>query len=81
MTIQEAINSGKPIRRKSDKFWIDYNFHQRFYINVEEILADDWEIEEEKIEITRSQLNAALGSYVFHASIIENVSKALGFKS
>ena len=57
MNIIEAIKSGKPYRRKNDS--------QRFIPGDEydfaysEVLADDWEVEEKSVTITREQLEEA----------------------
>lgn len=74
MTIQEAIKSGKPFRKKSwlneisnlrlgsvnnknEQTWDFYsvNSGKQFILSTIEILADDWEIEEKSITITKSQ--------------------------
>lgn len=61
MNIQEAMNSGKKYRRSSDKMgWYhppaDYP-HYKF--TVEQVLSDDWEVEEKSVTITREQLEEA----------------------
>jgi hypothetical protein len=63
MTIQEAIQSGKPFRRKmNNKFFQAWNQPEwmTFSFSVEDILATDWELKEEKIELTRDQVVHAL---------------------
>jgi len=56
----EAIKSGKPSRRK---FWPKeefININQDYItFHITDLLADDWEIDEPKITITRSQLAEA----------------------
>lgn len=53
MNIIEAIKSGKRFKRKREVRWVEdprlqpYHFH--------EVIADDWEIEEKKVEITKGQ--------------------------
>ena len=59
MNIQQAVRSGKKIRRKA---WVLPDFH---VINVfngidrEDVLADDWEVEEVAIPITAGQYQKA----------------------
>jgi hypothetical protein len=70
MTIIEAIKSGKAIGRKGHSFYIHQChsdktaahglFEPTYFLDCvsltkEDILADDWEIEEKKVEITRDQ--------------------------
>lgn len=76
MNIQQAIRSGRPFRRRGgisyiSKFdqcsseilrWDDEGHYVVF--TTEDILASDWEIEEEKIEITRSQLVQSCRDYL-----------------
>ena len=47
MTIQEAIRSGKKFRRRGMIVWV-CNFDV-FQLRREDLLADDWEMEEEKV--------------------------------
>lgn len=66
MTIIEAIKSGKRFKRKKDSFgiWIEAVMSDGNYFKGSsslgllpcEILADDWEIEEEKINLTKAQV-------------------------
>lgn len=75
MTLIEAIKSGKRFRRKPGKCphsslndlcdcgeWFQQNNDPTwvYCLNRERILADDWEIEEKKIEITHGQLMQAI---------------------
>jgi hypothetical protein len=55
MTIQEAIKSGKPFKRKhwGIYFWVneDYSITNEYGTNIplhyaDDILADDWEVKE-----------------------------------
>ena len=58
MTIQDAIESGRPFRRPGHGFWlgvedntiIDYEDREDYYLTVDDIIADDWEIKEEWYE-------------------------------
>lgn len=72
MIIQEAIKSGKPFKRPNDQEWSwlckrtrylytgtgpqQKDFHS---ITADDLLAEDWEIMEEKIAITQRDLAAA----------------------
>lgn len=71
MTIIEAIKSGKPFRRKGEKNWYGNSpdaakmFHiesMNVFCHYASIIADDWEVEEKKIEITHSQLLKAIAA-------------------
>jgi hypothetical protein len=42
MTLQDAINSGKPYKRKRNKVWIDPDNDSSFAMR--DVLASDWEI-------------------------------------
>lgn len=57
MTLIEAVRSGKPFRRKcwSQGYHV-LDIYKTIACSLEDILADDWEIQEEKIEITERQL-------------------------
>lgn len=79
MTIVEAVKSGKPFRRPhwcestpENKYWIEQDDAGITYmigpaaspLYAEDILATDWEIKEDRIEITYSLLEQAFGLYV-----------------
>lgn len=73
MNIIEAVKSGKRFRRKSVPYV--WHSEDKFYclpglqatglwstehtLSKEDLTADDWEIEEKKVEITKSQLTDA----------------------
>jgi hypothetical protein len=57
MNIIEAIRSGKRIRRKSKGIWLEPK--EGKYFSFDHILADDWEIEEKPVAITREQFDEA----------------------
>lgn len=73
MNIIEAIKSGKRFRRKTYDIWWDAVIKSyasqtaTFNLMPADLIAEDWEIEEEKIEVTKTQLYEAymnsLGSY------------------
>lgn len=63
MTLIEAIKSGKPFRRKgsADAQWFtpfEYSVCGNFMYR--DILADDYEIDEPKVTVTRGQVEAAI---------------------
>lgn len=92
MTIQEAIKSGKRFKRLLwDKFYENVD-HTRGYdeitrfFTLDEIMATDWEIEEQKITITARQLFLAFDVAVIHSDKIyyiekfKDLSHQLGFR-
>ncbi len=48
MTLQEALRSGKPFRKKGTLEWKTLNCRLCYSIN--EVLADDWEVKQEPRE-------------------------------
>lgn len=92
MTLQEAIKSGLEFKRPGHAFWLNNNTDRYLcFYTREDVLADDWEIKEEKITITKSQLLKALddscqllsSSYqgAFYGKVSrEAILKTLGFK-
>lgn len=96
MTIQEAINSGKRFRLNKDDGWIEnYKTAETFrlrwiesnencYFNSCELLSNQWEIEEETVEITYAQLTEVLKLFRIdgHAFSVyaEEIAAELGFK-
>lgn len=60
MNIIEAVKSGKRFRRKTHpNYWFDRPPTDHSF-TIDWILADDWEIEEKKVEITQEQLRLAV---------------------
>ena len=57
MTIQEAIKSGKPFRRRNEewrlpingKYWKDTPIKAVLNVTAEDLLADDWVVKSEPI--------------------------------
>ncbi len=76
MNLIEAVKSGKRFRRKDHWGWVDL---ETVVIGIakSDILATDWEIEERKIEITESELEAALEASGFKGMVIEELRKRL----
>ncbi len=63
MNIIEAIKSGKRIRRKgwpNKNCWAQRDGYRMYRIMEEDLLADDWEVEEKQVTITESDFKAAL---------------------
>ena len=93
MNIIEAVKSGKPFRRKDwDKtvrtFPNNEDRAMMYQIGKHDILADDWEIKEEKIELTKDQIKKALMDNVRHKQdladltviiALDKIFKQLGF--
>ena len=62
MNIQEAIQSGRRFKRKGAKIWRLPKDKTYF---VEDLLADDWELEaEQKVAVTKTDLKNAFFLYV-----------------
>ena len=60
MNIQEAANSGKRYRRKGEQYWYEAVQNYPDYVfPMRAVLADDWEVEEKSVTITRQQLDEA----------------------
>lgn len=78
MTIIEAIKSGMPFSRKGHNTLYLAKGDLYLAFQIEDILAGDWEVEEEKIEITKSQLETICHK---HSINWVDLAKELGFKS
>jgi len=59
MNIIEAVKSGKPDRLKGDTKFFTADLGPHVPLTLSAILADDWEVEEKKVEITRDSLGKA----------------------
>lgn len=56
MNLIEAVKTGKPFRRISQSVWEKQtNKNAGIYLSIKDILADDWEIQEPEISISRSK--------------------------
>ncbi len=82
MDIQTAIKSGKPFRRKewSNGAWYTVGNGLRYH--TEDVLADDWIIQDRSITITESQFDEVWEQLLnAHESycLIKNFKKRLGF--
>lgn len=90
MTLKEALESGKNFKRRIDAYYCipfhDKNQHRSFSTN--DIIADDWEIEEEKIEVTKELAIAVFDKLLiqvyntpeYYLSDRNEFLKQLGFK-
>lgn len=65
MNIIQAVKSGKKIKRSGWNEWYSVTTATRFFRNkngeeiLEDILADDWEVHEPTIVVTKSKVMAA----------------------
>ncbi len=87
MNIIEALKSRKRVRRLC---WLDkhlWSDTKNLLFTPGDVLADDWEIEEKKIEITESELNEIFdkvegssdGTYRLYANMIfKEIKRNLG---
>lgn len=57
MNIIDAVKSGKPYKRKLAEGWIVPKSSSIITISQEDLLADDWEVEEKKVDVTASMIN------------------------
>lgn len=93
MMLIEAIKSGRKFRHKNSEIWLYVNDREEIYaeigscfITAKDILAEDWEIQEKKIEITRDQLAKAWDNHSPQAmseswepAFFDDICKELGF--
>jgi hypothetical protein len=64
MNIIDAVKSGKYFRRRGDEAWIG-NWDGKFsngYFRPQDILATDWEVEEERLDLSWKEIKAAVTS-------------------
>jgi hypothetical protein len=57
MTLQEAINSGKPFRRSPDGPYLENFLNLKF--SIEDVLSDNWEVKPAMVILTREGLGKA----------------------
>lgn len=81
MNLIQALKSGKRFRRQFRLKW--FTDELSFNFSKIDLLAEDWEVEEEKVTITRTQLIESLKESI-NCYISENAKKQLavllGFK-
>jgi hypothetical protein len=82
MNLIEAVKSGKPLKRKGWTGYLKSDEIATQMIYKSDILADDWEIEEKKVTITRDQLFVAYknanASSPTYTGLAEGLAKELG---
>jgi spore coat polysaccharide biosynthesis predicted glycosyltransferase SpsG len=82
VNIIEAIKSGKKFKRVKDTCWFEHHEAQDLLKNIDyrALVADDWEVEEEKVTVTKRQLEAAWKKViVFDSPIVRDLlAKELG---
>jgi hypothetical protein len=64
MKITDAVRSGIRFRRPSTGYWLQPN--ERLFLDSEDILATDWFLDEQAVELRASQVREA-----FHAAFKE----------
>lgn len=81
LSLIEAIKSGKRFRLPNkDCGWIKHTETSVYYFRGEDIVSNDWEIEEEKIEVTREQLREAWVHTNRGLPYFDDFARKLGFK-
>lgn len=92
MTIQEAIKSGKSFKRPGKKHVftaeeVDGEYSRQFHkFSVEDVLSEEWEIEQQEIALTADQILNAMNEASSAVRMDDQVSwtgtllKKLGFK-
>ena len=87
MTFKEAYESGRKFRRKAHSCWLIVNENGHimestgnYFKNIYgySIVADDWEIEGEKLEFTAAQIEDSFRTYL--EGDFEEFIRSLGFK-
>lgn len=91
MNIIDAAKSGKKFKRKHMQAWFSTcvkpeSLGSGAYFAWADIVHDDWEIEEEKIEITREQIKRAFKqlesqTYFSPGQFEAHLAELLGFKN
>ncbi len=77
MNILEALKSKRPIKRKVHDYWMDINEDYlrwvlpRGTLNKQDILAQDWEIQEQETTLTKQQYWDAVCN-IFGLRMIDN---------
>lgn len=92
MTLYEALATGRPFKRAVNTNWIINNPQERMYLLVEDLTAEDWEIQEKRIRITLQEFSEAYkrayeahnrcGRLMFghqYAPSVDEIAKAMGF--
>lgn len=88
MTIQEAIRSGKRFKRKECSFLHKCGSNCLITFTRQEVLADDWEIEQPESQKVTITLTLNEFEYIYRnafqnqneCSFFDSLKKSLGFK-
>lgn len=86
MNLIEAITSGKPYRQKGDRgYYHPPGDCTRYTFTVEQILAQDWEVEETEVTVTYSKFWSTYRDIrhdprVSQYDVIEELANRLGLK-
>ena len=59
MNLIEAIKSGKRFKRPHWDIYYSNQMEEELQLSIEELLAEDWEVEEKQVTITLSQFTRA----------------------
>ena len=90
MNLQEAIKSGKRFRRPGE-VWMEINYELGMIVTeglnstegginlVEDLLAEDWEVEGETRQLSWEELEDVLLPWASYQGLVE-IKKELGFK-
>lgn len=61
MNIIDAMLSGKPFKRKNwEVYWTSVNGQNSLTLREDDIMANDWELYQEKLQISLEELNLAI---------------------
>lgn len=83
MTIQEAIRSGKRFKRPEGTVWwsahttAPFTSTHTLILNSCDLFATDWEVEEERIEITQQDLALAVAKFGWNLNTVWDALKEL----
>lgn len=58
MTLIEALKTGKKIRKKSSGLYVNKDYPS-VQFTIDDVLADDWEVEQTPVPVTREQFDSA----------------------
>lgn len=59
MNLIEALTSGKRFKRPCTGWYSDISKLEWLHVSIKSLLADDWEVEEQSVPITRTTLSDA----------------------
>jgi hypothetical protein len=76
--LSHGATSSEMLCSAKDGHWLDAQHYIEFYICKRDILADDWEIQEPTVTITRSQFFKIWFEYFGNLSDGEDMASKLG---